>query len=134
MTIPENSKNIDYSISNDDLSPQKILFERLANKWFLMLLSDISTEPRRFNKLLKAHKGLSQKMLSQTLKNLEEDGLLSREVNGNRMPVEVTYRITPFGISLLDIVKPLFCWSNNNVTQVLKNRKKYAKKYNAIDE
>jgi Predicted transcriptional regulators len=133
MTL-EKTKNIDYSISNDALSPQKILFERLANKWFLLLLSDLSIEPRRFNKLLKSHNGLSQKMLSQTLKNLEEDGLLSREVNGNRMPVEVTYSITPFGISLLDIVKPLFGWSNNNIIQVLKNRKKYAKKYNAIDK
>lgn len=131
MKKPEDTNSPNYSISNGDKSPQKILFERLANKWFLMLLSTLAQEPKRFNQLLKMHDGLSQKMLSQTLKNLEEDGLLNRKVNGNKIPVEVTYYITAFGLSLLDIVKPLFDWSNRNVNEVLKNRKQYAKKYHS---
>lgn len=118
-----------FSICNDDLSPQKLLFERLANKWFLMLLADMAREPMRFNAFLKKHTGLSQKVLSQTLKNLEEDGLISRKVNGNKVPVEVTYSISQFGCDLLKITIPLFEWSNENIEQVLCYRKKYAKKY-----
>ncbi len=129
MRKPEESEKPSYSISNDENSPQKLLFERLSNKWFLMLLSELYTEPKRFNQLLREHARLSQKMLSQTLKNLEEDGLVDRVVNGNRMPVQVTYKITQFGISLIDIVSPLFKWSNENVHNVLGNRKKYVRKY-----
>lgn len=131
MRKPEESENPNYSISNDESSPQKLLFERLSNKWFLMLLSALHAEPKRFNQLLREHAMLSQKMLSQTLKNLEEDGLVVREVNGNRMPVQVTYKITPFGINLIDIVSPLFKWSNENVARVLENRRKYVKKYSS---
>ncbi len=129
MRKPEESEKPSYSISNDENSPQKLLFERLSNKWFLMLLSELYTEPKRFNQLLREHARLSQKMLSQTLKNLEEDGLVDRVVNGNRMPVQVTYKITQFGISLIDIVSPLFKWSNENVHNVQGNRKKYVRKY-----
>lgn len=118
-----------FSISNDDSSPQKLLFERLANKWFLMLLADVVREPRRFNSFLKKHTSLSQKVLSQTLKNLEEDGLINRTVDGNKIPAEVTYSITEFGCSLLRITIPLFEWSNGNVGKVLSARRKYAKKY-----
>ncbi|KEA49925.1 hypothetical protein DT73_26165 [Mangrovibacter sp. MFB070] len=131
MRKSEESENPNYSISNDESSPQKLLFERLSNKWFLMLLSALHAEPKRFNQLLREHARLSQKMLSQTLKNLEEDGLVAREVNGNRMPVQVTYKITPFGINLIDIVSPLFKWSNENVGKVLENRRKYIKKYSS---
>lgn len=130
MKKPEIEINLYYSIRNDDSSPQKILFERLANKWFLMLLSDLVPGSKRFNELLRLHASLSQKMLSQTLKNLEEDGLVKRIVNGNKIPVEVTYQITAFGINLINIVKPLFSWSNDNVDKVLHNRRQYAKKYN----
>lgn len=118
-----------FSISNSDSSPQKLLFERLANKWFLMLLADMVSEPMRFNAFLKKHTGLSQKVLSQTLKNLEEDGLITRVVNGNKIPVEVTYSISDFGYSLLKMTIPLFEWSNENIEQVLSSRKRYAKKY-----
>ncbi|CAM4044552.1 winged helix-turn-helix transcriptional regulator [Pluralibacter gergoviae] len=128
MKKPENKNFNDFSINNDADSPQTLLFERLANKWFLMLLSDIVNGPERFSSLLKKHQKLSQKMLSQTLKNLEEDGLVTRHVNGNKMPIEVTYKITAFGIDLYEVVKPLFGWSNENVEKVLAYRKKYQKK------
>lgn len=129
MKKPVESEIPLFSISNDNLSPQKLLFERLANKWFLMLLADVFREPMRFNALLKKHTGLSQKVLSQTLKNLEEDGLIDRSVNENKRPVEVTYHITEFGCSLIKMTIPLFEWSNENIEQLLSSRKKYAKKY-----
>jgi DNA-binding HxlR family transcriptional regulator len=126
---PDPALTHSFSITNDENSPQKLLFERLANKWFLMILADLFHEDFRFNSLLKAHHGLSQKMLSQTLKNLEEDGLIDRKVNSNKIPVEVLYSITTFGRSLIEITIPLFEWSNQNVIKLHSARKKYAKKY-----
>lgn len=120
-------KNDEFSISNDDGSPQKLLFERLANKWFLMILGDLYIEELRFNAILKKHSELSQKMLSKTLKNLEEDGLITRNVNARKIPIQVTYKITSFGNSLFKIVIPLFNWSNENVGKVVKARNRYAK-------
>ena len=129
MKKPNQSLTYSFSITNDDKSPQKILFERLANKWFLMILADLFHNDSRFNSLLKSHHGLSQKMLSQTLKNLEEDGLIDRQVNSNKIPVEVFYSITTFGRSLIEITIPLFEWSNQNIIKLHSARKKFAKKY-----
>lgn len=129
MKKPTTGLTNSFFITNDDASPQKFLFERLANKWFLMILADLFQDTRRFNSLLKGHPGLSQKVLSQTLKNLEEDGLVVRTVNGNRIPVEVFYSITNFGRDLMEITTPLFEWSNQNINKLHSSRKKYAKKY-----
>lgn len=129
MKKPKADLTNSFFITNDDASPQKILFERLANKWFLMILADLFHETCRFNSLLKSHPGLSQKVLSHTLKNLEEDGLIDRKVNGNQIPVEVSYSITTFGRSLIEITSPLFEWSNQNINKLHSARKKYAKKY-----
>lgn len=129
MKKPEDIVTNSFSITNDENSPQKFLFERLANKWFLMILADLFNTKFRFNSFLKVHNDLSQKMLSQTLKNLEEDGLIVRKVNSNKIPVEVTYSITNFGRSLIEITTPLFEWSNKNITRLHIARRKYAKKY-----
>lgn len=129
MKKPEGVVTNSFLITNDENSPQKFLFERLANKWFLMILADLFHTNFRFNSFLKVHDGLSQKMLSQTLKNLEEDGLIVRKVNSNKIPVEVTYSITTFGRSLIEITTPLFEWSNKNINKLHSARRKYAKKY-----
>lgn len=134
MKKPQQEENSSYSITNDDLSPQKLLFERLSNKWFLVLLNDLISGQVRFNSLLKRHAGLSQKMLSKTLKNLEEDGLVTRTVNGNKIPVEVYYSITTFGLSLMHITSPLFSWSEENVDTLIKNRKRFNRKYHPADQ
>jgi len=129
MKKPIQDKKIDYSISNDANSPQKFLFERLANKWYLMIICDVESESGRFNQILKRNGEISQKMLSQTLKNLEEDGMVSRKVNGQKMPVEVVYSITDFGTELIKVIRPLIGWSNENFSRVTQCRKEYRKKY-----
>lgn len=128
MKKSDESKNLYFSYSNID-SPQKLLFERLANKWYLVIICDLDSESGRFNQLLKRNEGISQKMLSRTLKNLEEDGMLERTVNGQKMPVEVVYRITDFGAELIKRLNPLTGWAEENYDKVMKYRNNFSKKY-----
>lgn len=128
MKKSDESKKSYFSYSNVE-SPQKLLFERLANKWYLVIICDLDSESGRFNQLLKRNKGISQKMLSRTLRNLEEDGMLERTVNGKKMPVEVVYRITDFGAELINLLAPLTAWAEDNYDKVMKYRNNFSKKY-----
>ena len=128
MKKSDESKKSYFSYSNVE-SPQKLLFERLANKWYLVIICDLDAESGRFNQLLKRNKGISQKMLSRTLRNLEEDGMLERTVNGKKMPVEVVYRITDFGAELINLLAPLTAWAEGNYDKVMKYRNNFSKKY-----
>lgn len=128
MKKSDGSKKSYFSYSNVE-SPQKLLFERLANKWYLVIICDLDSESGRFNQLLKRNKGISQKMLSRTLRNFEEDGMLERTVNGKKMPVEVVYRITDFGAELINLLAPLTAWAEDNYDKVMKYRNNFSKKY-----
>lgn len=129
MKKPYLDKKSFHSITNDAYAPQKLLFERLANKWYVIIICHVEFESSRFNQILKRNGEISQKMLSQTLKNLEEDGMVRRTVNGNKMPVEVVYSITDFGVELIKVINPIIHWSNENLHRVTKCRKEYSKKY-----
>jgi len=128
MKKPDVRKNLYFSYGNVE-SPQKLLFDRLANKWYLVIIFDLDSESGRFNQLLKRNEGISQKMLSRTLKNLEEDGMIERTVNGKKMPVEVVYRITDFGAELIKLLNPLTGWAEENYDKVKKYRNNFSKKY-----
>jgi len=128
MKKPDVRKNLYFSYGNVE-SPQKSLFDRLANKWYLVIIFDLDSESGRFNQLLKRNEGISQKMLSRTLKNLEEDGMIERTVNGKKMPVEVVYRITDFGTELIKLLNPLTGWAEENYDKVKKYRNNFSKKY-----
>ncbi|MDI6539737.1 winged helix-turn-helix transcriptional regulator [Pantoea ananatis] len=128
MKKPGHSQKTYFS-DDFDKTPQRLLFERLANKWYLAIIYDLNSGAGRFNQILKRNDGISQKMLSRTLKNLEEDGMVSRTVYGQKMPVEVVYSITDFGASLIKILDPLIIWSGENVSRVKKYRKEYVNKY-----
>jgi len=128
MKKPEYANKLYFS-DNNDKAPQKMLFERLANKWYLAVIYDLSYGAGRFNQIMKRNEGISQKMLSRTLKNLEEDGMVMRSVYGEKMPVEVVYSITDFGFSLIKILEPLIAWSGENVSKLRKYRLNYVTKY-----
>ena len=80
--------------------PTRLLLDRIADKWTVLLLTTLAGGPMRFNALKRRIEGVSQKMLSQTLRQLERDGLVDRTVEA-RVPVSVTYAITPLGSTLV---------------------------------
>jgi DNA-binding HxlR family transcriptional regulator len=78
----------------------------------------------RFNHLRREIKGISQKVLSQTLKKLERDGLITRTIFAT-VPVTVEYALTPLGRTLTKTVSALAHWAEHNMAAVLKAQAKY---------
>jgi DNA-binding HxlR family transcriptional regulator len=83
-----------------------MMLERMANRWTIPVVALISAQPIRFNQLRRAVDGISQKMLSQTLKALERDGLISRKVTPT-VPISVEYSLTDLGRTLVDVFSGL---------------------------
>lgn len=102
----------------DPACPTRLVLDRIADKWTTLLLTLLAKGPRRFNELRRSIGGISQKMLSQTLKALERDGLVEREVLPT-MPVSVTYSITPLGSTLATEIEGLTIWAQRHIGAVL---------------
>jgi len=106
-----------YDVYEDNCPTRQVL-ARLADKWALLILDRLEDGPVRFNHLRRDIKGISQKVLSQTLKKLERDGLVSRAIFAT-VPVTVEYALTPLGRTLADTVRALAHWAEHNMDAVL---------------
>jgi Predicted transcriptional regulators len=108
----------------EDRCPTRMVLDRIADKWALLVLDRLKDEPVRFNRLRRDIKGVSQKVLSQTLKRLERDGLISRTAYPT-VPVTVEYALTPLGRTLTDTVAALAHWAEQNMDAVLAAQRAY---------
>lgn len=106
--------------------PTRLVLDRIADKWALLALRLLSEKPIRFNQLRREIEGVSQKVLSQTLKKLERDGLLTRKVFPT-VPVTVEYAITPLGKTLTAVATPISKWAESNIDAVLAAQRRYDK-------
>jgi DNA-binding HxlR family transcriptional regulator len=118
--------------------PSRQLLDRISDKWVVLILCALGGDglprpargkgggPRalRYSQLARTLAGVSQKMLTQTLRSLERDGLVTRTVTPT-VPVTVTYELTDLGRSLLEVVRGLKTWAENNMTTVLAHREAY---------
>ncbi|WP_051341066.1 winged helix-turn-helix transcriptional regulator [Azospirillum halopraeferens] len=106
------------------LCPTRQALDRIADKWTVLILGLLCDGPMRFNAIRRRVEGISQKVLSQTLKSLERDGLVVRTAYPT-VPVTVEYAITPIGASLADTVTPLRRWAEENIESILRARRAY---------
>ncbi|QLJ00346.1 helix-turn-helix transcriptional regulator [Streptomyces sp. NEAU-sy36] len=118
------------------MCPSRQLLDRISNKWVVLILcalgDDSSQQPgasqapkaMRYSELARLLSGVSQKMLTQTLRALERDGLLIRTVTPT-VPVTVTYELTDLGLSLHHLTRGLRQWAQTHMDQVLANREKH---------
>ncbi|WP_395945853.1 winged helix-turn-helix transcriptional regulator [Brevundimonas sp.] len=97
--------------------PTRQLLDRIADKWSTLILIVLGEGPIRFNALKGRIDGVSQKMLSQTLKSLERDGLVSRTVVPT-VPVSVTYAVTPLGMTLMAAMQSIIDWAETRMPDV----------------
>ncbi len=104
--------------------PTRLVLDRIADKWAVLVLGLLANGPVRFNRLRRQIEGISQKMLSQTLKSLERDGLVSRKVTPT-VPVTVEYSITPLGETLSATVDGLRTWAETHIEKVLVAQQQY---------
>ncbi|MBA2945035.1 winged helix-turn-helix transcriptional regulator [Streptomyces himalayensis] len=84
--------------------------DRLGDKWSVMVLSELAAGIRRFRQLQRAVPGISQRMLTVTVRRLERDGLISRTVHPT-IPPQVEYELTEMGHSLTHLIRALADWS-----------------------
>lgn len=104
--------------------PTRLVLDRIADKWTVLLLILLAERPHRFNELRRKVGGLTQKMASQTLKGLERDGLVKRKVTPT-VPVTVEYSITPLGRTLEMTVDSLRLWAERHMADVARAQKLY---------
>ncbi len=99
-------------------NPARNLVDRLGNKWSLLIIAVVADQPVRFGLLRRRIQGVSQKMLSQTLRSLERDGLVDRRVLTAR-PLAVEYRLTALGDTLAPVAIALKDWAEAHVAEVV---------------
>jgi len=104
--------------------PTRMVLDRLADKWAVLILDRLEPGPVRFNHLRRDVGGISQKVLSQTLKRLERDGLISRAVFAT-VPVTVEYALTPLGRTLTETISALAHWAERNMAAVVAAQRAY---------
>jgi DNA-binding HxlR family transcriptional regulator len=99
------------------------ILDQIANKWSMMVLG-VLDEPRRFNEIKRRLEGVTQRVLTQTLRKLERDGLIQRRVLPTS-PVGVEYLITDLGESLREPFGHLYDWTISNAAQIRHNQLAY---------
>jgi DNA-binding HxlR family transcriptional regulator len=104
--------------------PTRQLLDRISDKWVSLVLTELATGPRRHSDLSRAIAGASQKMLTQTLRTMERDGLVSRTVTPS-VPIRVDYALTDLGESLLPIMATIKAWAERHITEVQAARAGY---------
>jgi DNA-binding HxlR family transcriptional regulator len=101
----------------DDVCRTSEVLDIVGDKWSLLVVRNLSTGPRRFTELKRAIDGISQRMLTVTLRSLERDGILTRTVR-NVMPPHVSYELTPMGQTLREATAPLLEWSLAHLARI----------------
>ncbi|KAA2317182.1 transcriptional regulator [Pseudooceanicola sediminis] len=104
--------------------PNRELFDQIADKWSMMILTVLDTGPTRFNEIKRQLEGISQKSLTQTLRKLERNGLVIREVI-DTSPVAVQYQLSDLGGTLLPPFRALYGWTKHHLGDVLSARATY---------
>jgi DNA-binding HxlR family transcriptional regulator len=100
------------------------ILDRIGDKWSLLVIVVLGTTAQRFGELSRSIPGISQRMLTLTLRNLERDGLVSRTVFAE-VPPRVEYRVTPLGHTLVGPVMALAAWATENEAEILDNRDRF---------
>ena len=104
--------------------PTRLVLDRIGDKWAVLVMGLLRDEPVRFNRLRREIAGIAQKMLSQTLRSLERDGLVQRKAYAT-VPVTVEYTLTLLGRTLTDTLDALRQWAEQHIGEVLDAQRRY---------
>lgn len=104
--------------------PGHQLLATLSDKWVTLVISALAEGPLRYSELARTIAGASQKMLTQTLRKLERDGLVRRTVTPS-VPVRVDYELTELGESLLPVQRAIKDWAESHIDEVHEARTRY---------
>ncbi len=118
------TRDLGSGVGNTHACEIRDLLDRLADKWSLLVVELLGDGSRRFTELRREIDGISQRMLTLTLRHLERDGLVRRTVHAV-VPPRVDYELTPLGSTLLVAVEPLVEWIRDHRDEVAGARDHY---------
>lgn len=104
--------------------PSRTVLRHLTDRWTPLIVANLEAGPLRFGQLRESVGGITAKVLTQTLRSMERDGLVTREVIAS-IPPQVTYELTALGRTLADPILALRDWVNNHAGEVLAAREIY---------
>lgn len=107
-----------------DHCPVRNLLDRIGDKWTTLILIILASGPKRFSEIARAAPDISKRMLTQTLRDLERDGLATRHVFPTKPP-SVEYRLSPLGQSALEPLASLVRWAEGAFGYVQAARSRY---------
>jgi DNA-binding HxlR family transcriptional regulator len=111
------------------ICPSREILALIGEKWVSLVIGALEGRVLRFGELKRVCEGVSQKMLTQTLRKLERDGLVVRTLYADTLPLKVEYQLTECGKSLLPIVHGARSWAEKNLHQIEENRVLYDKSH-----
>ncbi|WP_410055422.1 winged helix-turn-helix transcriptional regulator [Phycicoccus sp. M110.8] len=115
---------IDRGDAFDPDCPTRLVLDRVGDKWTVLVIDALSDGPLRFTQLRDRIGGVAPKVLTQTLRTLERDGLLTRTVHA-QVPPRVDYEVTELGRSLSGPLAALTDWAETHVGRILRAREEY---------
>ena len=114
----------DETCTSDDMAIVRNIFNRVGDKWTLIVIRMLESGPQRFTTLRTLVPGISQRMLTLTLRQLERDGLVLRTVYPE-VPPRVEYELTPLGETLVLPVAALAAWAMEHEDEIRANRDEF---------
>jgi DNA-binding HxlR family transcriptional regulator len=124
ILIPGMLEVTDSMLANAEVCPIRNVLDEVGNKWSLLVMLSLAGKRRRFMDVKRSIGDITQRVLTQTLRKLERDGYVARQVYPTSPPT-VEYWLTPLGVSLLEPTGRLVIWANENFDRVMKSRRKY---------
>jgi DNA-binding HxlR family transcriptional regulator len=118
---------VPYRLSADPYAadcPSRQVLDRIGDKWTVLVVIALTDGPLRYSELATRIERVSQKMLTQTLRGLERDGLVTRTVQAG-VPPRVDYELTPLGRSLLAPLTALEQWATEHIGQIAEARQRH---------
>jgi DNA-binding HxlR family transcriptional regulator len=116
--------------NSEDCRALSSILGRVADKWTVLIVVLLGDGPKRFNEMKRMVGGISQRMLTFTLRGLERDGLVTRTVFPTT-PQRVDYELTKLGSTLWEAVEPLSAWARAHLSEVLASRAQFDGKEDA---
>ncbi|MEM9153429.1 MAG: helix-turn-helix domain-containing protein [Cyanobacteria bacterium J06642_2] len=104
------------------ICPSREVLTLIGEKWASLIVGALGERVLRFGELKRICSGISQKMLTQTLRKLERDGLVIRTLYADMLPLKVEYRLSELGKSLLPVVRAAKIWAEENLHLIENNR------------
>jgi DNA-binding HxlR family transcriptional regulator len=116
------------------ICPSREVLALIGEKWCSLIVGALAkNQVLRFGELKKICEGISQKMLTQTLRNMERSGLVTRKVYVVQLPLKVEYQLTEIGESLVPIVNTAKRWAEEHLHSIEKKRKEYDRRESSDD-